>query len=80
MTDSGTVRTEPAAGLGTRLQEPGELERQLLRRLQRQELVARNINALPAERLTRGDRVADRFTAAMGGWRFIIRQSAVLVI
>ncbi|HXW83649.1 MAG TPA: DUF1003 domain-containing protein [Candidatus Binataceae bacterium] len=38
----------------------------------------RNINQLEAESRTMGARVADRFAAVMGSWRFIIAQSAVL--
>jgi uncharacterized membrane protein len=58
----------------------GSLERGLLEKLARDELVARNVNELQAQRLTVGQRVADRFAATIGGWRFIIAQSCVLVV
>lgn len=80
MTSPGTVRGESTVGLRARLQELGERERQLLLRLQRRELVARNVDALEAERLILGNRVADRFAVAMGSWRFIVLQSVVLVV
>jgi len=60
--------------------EIGRLERRLLDKLQRRELVARNVNEEQDRRLTLGDRVADRFAAMMGSWRFIIIQSAILLI
>jgi uncharacterized membrane protein len=39
----------------------------------------RNVNQIYEERLTRGDRVADRFAAIMGSWSFIIIQSILLL-
>ncbi len=40
---------------------------------------ARNVNAVEAERLAFGQRVADAVAATMGSWRFIIVQSAMLL-
>ena len=60
--------------------EVGRLERSIFDKLRRRELVARNLNELESERLSVGDRVADRFAATMGSWRFIIIQSCILVI
>lgn len=40
----------------------------------------RPVRVIEAERLTRGQRLADAVTAAMGSWRFIIIQSAILVV
>lgn len=37
-----------------------------------------NVNTIHDERLTFGDRVADRVAASMGSWRFVIIQSAIL--
>ena len=60
--------------------EVGRLERSIFDKLRRRELVARNVNELESERLSMGDRVADRFAATMGSWRFIIIQSCILVV
>lgn len=40
----------------------------------------RNINREFDERLTRGQRIADRFATVMGSWPFIIIQSVILAI
>ena len=60
--------------------EIGRLERRIFDKLRRRELVARNLNEIESERMTMGDRVADRFAATMGSWRFIILQSCVLLV
>jgi uncharacterized membrane protein len=39
----------------------------------------RNINDLSVERLTLGQRVADKVAATVGGWPFILIQSALLI-
>lgn len=54
-------------------------ERRVLEAVRRT-YTTRNVNELHAERLTVGDRVADRFAAVMGSWRFIIAQSAILLV
>ena len=41
---------------------------------------ARNVNAVEAERLAFGQRAADAVAATMGSWRFILLQSAVLLV
>ena len=40
----------------------------------------RNWHASHAERLTTGDRVADRVAAFIGSWKFIIGQTAIMVV
>lgn len=40
----------------------------------------RNVNDLHHERLTFGDRAADAVAAGMGSWRFIIIQSAIVLV
>jgi uncharacterized membrane protein len=40
--------------------------------------VSRNVNVVDDERITLGERVADRFASGMGSWRFIIIQSGIL--
>lgn len=40
----------------------------------------RNVNELLEERLTVGQRAADRVAAVMGSWRFILLQSLVLAV
>jgi uncharacterized membrane protein len=56
----------------------GDRELQLLDTLRRGQPVARNVNDEHDERLTLGDRVADRVASGMGSWRFIITMSVVL--
>ena len=47
-------------------------------RLLRRKLRAATVSDAAGERLTVGQRVADRVAATMGSWRFIIIQSAIL--
>ena len=56
----------------------GDRELQLLDTLRRGQPVARNVNDEHDERLTLGDRVADRVASGMGSWRFIITMSVIL--
>ena len=39
-----------------------------------------NVNEVADEKLTRGQRVADRVATGMGSWRFIIIQSVIVVV
>ena len=39
-----------------------------------------NVNEVADEKLTRGQRVADRVAGIMGSWRFIITQATIMVI
>ncbi len=52
-------------------------ERQRIRHVHRHKPVI-NINRVDAEKLTTGQRVADRLATVMGSWAFIIIQSIVL--
>ncbi len=52
-------------------------ERQRIRHVHRHKPVI-NINQVDAEKLTRGQRIADRLAAVMGSWSFIIIQSIIL--
>jgi uncharacterized membrane protein len=54
-------------------------ERQRIRHVHRHKPVI-NINQIDAEKLTRGQLVADRLATVMGSWPFIIVQSIVLAI
>ena len=54
-------------------------ERQRIRHAHRHPPVV-NVNRIDAEKLTRGQRVADRLAAVMGSWSFIIAQSIILAI
>jgi uncharacterized membrane protein len=54
-------------------------ERQRIRHVHRHKPV-RNINQIDAEKLTTGQRIADRLAAVMGSWSFIIIQSVILTI
>ena len=54
-------------------------ERQRIRHVHRHKPVI-NINQIDAEKLTTGQRVADRLAMVMGSWPFIIVQSIVLAI
>jgi uncharacterized membrane protein len=54
-------------------------ERQRIRHVHRHKPVI-NINQIDAEKLTTGQRIADRLAAVMGSWPFIIVQSIILAI
>jgi uncharacterized membrane protein len=54
-------------------------ERQRIRHVHRHKPVI-NINQVDAEKLTTGQRIADRLAAVMGSWPFIIVQSIILAI
>jgi uncharacterized membrane protein len=52
-------------------------ERQRIRHVHRHKPVI-NLNQIDAEKLTSGQRIADRLAAVMGSWSFIIIQSIIL--
>ena len=52
-------------------------ERQRIRHVHRHKPVI-NINQIDAEKLTTGQRIADRLATVMGSWAFIIIQSIIL--
>jgi uncharacterized membrane protein len=54
-------------------------ERQRIRHVHRHKPVI-NINQIDAEKLTRGQLIADRLATVMGSWPFIIVQSVILAI
>ncbi len=54
-------------------------ERQRIRHVHRHKPVI-NINQIDAEKLTTGQRIADRLATVMGSWAFIIIQSIMLAI
>ncbi|MCJ7663645.1 MAG: DUF1003 domain-containing protein [Desulfobacterales bacterium] len=64
-------------------EEKGELstlEEQVMKSLRKEKLLAKNINVEFEEQLTRGERLADRFAAFGGSWRFIGIFAAVLLV
>ena len=54
-------------------------ERQRIRHVHRHKPVI-NINQIDAEKLTSGQRIADRLAMVMGSWAFIIIQSIILAV
>ena len=52
-------------------------ERQRIRHVHRHKPVI-NINQIQAEKLTTGERIADRFAEVMGSWSFIIISRSLL--
>src|SRR5271166_4850802 len=54
-------------------------ERQRIRHVHRHKPVI-NINQIDAEKLTRGQLIADRLATVMGSWPFIIVQSFILAL
>jgi uncharacterized membrane protein len=64
----------------TKLAGLDERERRLVERRRRRAVIARNVNVLHDQRLTLGDRVADRVATTVGSWRFIIIQSVALAL
>jgi len=55
-------------------------EREIIERFINRKKVARNIEQEFEQQLTFGERLADRFAAVMGSWRFIIAQSVLLTL
>ncbi len=59
--------------------ELSALDEEVIRSLREHELVSENLNEQFDERLSTGDRIADRVAAFGGSWRFIITFAVVLV-
>lgn len=62
------------------LEKLSEHERRVVERFINRGQVARNVAHEFEEKLTFGQRVADRFAKVIGSWRFIIVQSAMLAV
>lgn len=62
------------------LEKLSEQERQVVERFINRGRVARNVAHEFEERLTFGQRLADRFARVIGSWRFILMQSALLAV
>ena len=60
--------------------ELGTLERQVLEALHSQQLVAFNVSEAADERMSTGDRIADRVAEFGGSWTFILSFMGVLVV
>lgn len=60
--------------------ELGEIERQVVAALADNQIVSQNVSEDADDRLTLGDRVADRVAAFGGSWRFIVGFMAVLFL
>ena len=71
------LRTHPHAAIDVMVELGGRLRDNdsILRRM-----VSRNVNEVEEERLTVGQRVADKVADTIGSWPFIITQSMILVI
>ena len=57
--------------LETEKGELSALEEQVIRSLREQELLSKNINIEFAQKLTAGERMADRVADFVGSWRFL---------
>ncbi|MFH1487145.1 MAG: DUF1003 domain-containing protein [Chloroflexota bacterium] len=55
-------------------------EERILERIRRRERIARNVNVISEERLSVGDKLADRLAALAGSWDFIIGFFTVLLL
>ena len=74
------TRTETARKfLAKEVEKLSEQEREIINRFINRGRVARNVAHEFEERLTLGQRVADRFAEVMGSWPFIITQSVILI-
>lgn len=74
-------RTETARKLlAKELEKLSEHERTVVDRFINRGLVARNVAHEYEEKMTLGQRVADRFAEVIGSWRFILIQSALLAL
>lgn len=76
-----TPRTDSTAhrGFGRALDELGHEERRALEQSERRGLVSRDVNRQFRERLTFGERLADRVASFGGSWTFIICFALVLL-
>lgn len=66
--------------LAKELEKLSEQERQVVERFINRGRVARNVAHEFEEKLTFGQRIADRFAQIIGSWRFIIIQSLLLAV
>lgn len=74
-------RTETARRfLAKELEKLSEQERQVVERFINRGRIARNVAHEFEEKLTFGQRLADRFARVIGSWWFIIIQSALLAV
>jgi uncharacterized membrane protein len=74
-------RTETAKKfLAKELEKLSEQERQVVERFINRGRVARNVAHEFEEKLTFGQRLADRFAQVIGSWRFIVIQSVMLAV
>ncbi len=71
--------THAIQGLEARIARLGELERQILSRVVHREAVARDTNTEFEERLTLGERMADRLSRFGGSWTFLSIFGAILL-
>ena len=71
------LRTHTHAAIDVMVELGGRLRDNdaILRRM-----VSRNVNEVEDERLTLGQRVADKVADTIGSWRFIITQSIILIV
>jgi len=71
------LRTHTHAAIDVMVELGGRLRDSdaILRRM-----VSRNVNEVEDERLTLGQRVADKVADTIGSWRFIITQSIILIV
>jgi uncharacterized membrane protein len=68
-----------AQGLEARIARLGELERRILARVVRREAVARDTNVEFQERLSFGERMADRLATFGGSWTFLALFAAIML-
>jgi uncharacterized membrane protein len=66
--------------LAKEMEKLSEHERQVVERFINRGRVARNVAREFEEKLTFGQRLADRFARVIGSWRFIVIQSTMLAI
>lgn len=66
--------------LAKEMEKLSEQERQVVERFINRGQVARNVAHEFEEKLTFGQRIADRFAQVIGSWRFIIIQSLLLAV
>ena len=71
------LRTHAHAAIDVMVELGGRLHENdaILRRM-----VSRNVNEMAEERMTLGERVADKVADTIGSWRFIITQSIILTV
>ena len=81
LTDLNHFRTQHVKNvLETEKGELSNLEKQVMKSLEEHEILSKNINDEFEQKLTVGEKIADKMATGAGSWKFIIGFTIVLII